>query len=91
MNTRVIKAAVVGFVTGVLGMFALFFFFSVPQGVFAKFINVALILVCPPLLHGLAGPPWEIAVVPLLNAALYGLAAYAIGIVRPRHTASRTR
>jgi hypothetical protein len=91
MKRLIINAAVLGFVVGILSLFAIFFFFNVPEGAPARFINVALVVVCPPLLNRLDGAGWVMGLVPFLNAVLYALITFLVGNVRAQINRAKAR
>lgn len=84
MRRPVLNAAVIGFVVTVLCYFALFLLFNA-SGVAADGFYVIVAVVCPPLaIDRLAGPGWTMAVLPFLNAALYGAIAWLVLALRNR-------
>lgn len=84
----VLNAAVLGFAVTVLCYFGFFVMFNA-TGPAAKAFYVIVAIVCPVLaMERLSGPGWMMAVLPLLNAALYAAVTWLFLTVRRRAPAS---
>jgi hypothetical protein len=70
MGRRVAICAVVGFAIGGLWVVLAFVFFTAPQSAAADVVKVIAAITCPPFLIT------DLFVAPVLNAVLYGGAAY---------------